>query len=93
MLEPGEVVVVCLDKIRELATRVGVAIDGKLYITNYRVTFSIPFLLYIRYCIWKREIYRIKGLLMNCITHTTFPSDTYRSTSFILRKKTIIYWT
>ena len=39
MLEPGEVVVVCLDKIRELATRVGVAIDGKLYITNYRVTF------------------------------------------------------
>jgi hypothetical protein len=39
MLEPGEVVVVCLDKIRELATRVGVAIDGKLYITNYRVNF------------------------------------------------------
>lgn len=37
MLEPGEVVVVCIDKIREFATRVGVSIDGKLYITNYRV--------------------------------------------------------
>ena len=37
MLEPGEVVVVCIDKIKELATRIGVSIDGKLYITNYRV--------------------------------------------------------
>lgn len=37
MLEPGEVVVVCIDKIKEFATRIGVSIDGKLYITNYRV--------------------------------------------------------
>jgi hypothetical protein len=37
MLEPGEVVVVCIDKMKEFATRIGVSIDGKLYITNYRV--------------------------------------------------------
>lgn len=38
MLEPGEVIVVCIDKIKEFATRIGVAIDGKLYISNYRVS-------------------------------------------------------
>ncbi len=37
MLEPGEVVVVSFDKIKELSTRIGVSIDGKLFISNYRV--------------------------------------------------------
>ena len=40
MLEPGEVVVVSFDKIRELISRgsVGASVEGKLYITNYRVS-------------------------------------------------------
>lgn len=39
MLEPGEVVVVSFDKIKELATRIGVSIDGKLFISNYRILY------------------------------------------------------
>jgi hypothetical protein len=34
VLEPGEVVVLCFDKIKELYT----IVDGKIYITNYRVS-------------------------------------------------------
>ena len=58
MLEPGEVVVVSFDKIRELISRIGVSIEGKLYITNYRVSKRFnPLKLIIRYYFWRPEIY------------------------------------
>jgi len=38
LLEPGEVVVVSIDKIKEVITRNGLLVEGKLFITNYRVS-------------------------------------------------------
>ena len=58
MLEPGEVVVVSFDKIRELISRIGVSIEGKLYITNYRVSKHFTRLIFIfRYYFWRPERY------------------------------------
>ena len=45
MLEPGEVVVVSFDKIHEFISRPGVSVDGKLYISNYRVHSQLAFYL------------------------------------------------
>ena len=58
MLEPGEVVVVSFDKIRELISRIGVSIEGKLYITNYRVSKNFNrLILLFRYYFWRQERY------------------------------------
>ena len=43
LLEPGEVVVLCFDKIKEIKR----TLEGKIYITNYRVSYVCLHMCYV----------------------------------------------